>query len=434
MKRLKVVINRGVILMNAPTSLLLCIIVSIGLFINYYFENDVLSLICTGIAVIIILFTNRNTLNPTICYFSLFSYLFRYGAYNLSGLVTLTFIARCIISDRSVGKEACLFIPLYLLTHMLSTNMGEVNFSSVVPFINILSLYFMCHLYNRSAEQNDLCIKYFLTGHVISSIMGFLKENTRLQWILGIDWLTNIEFYDTTRYSGISFDCNFYSFVAILALMCLLLRIRSSKHPFCSIVVILFILFAGSLTYSKSFFLSAGLCLLIAFLNVSKLIRHRMLKLCIFVGIAMLFFSATVVDVFQIITNRFKNNYSMNALTTGRYSLWMMYIRLIFESLSSFIFGHGFTNRIVAAHNTFLEMLYKFGLVGCLMDVLYFFLAHRKMRQEKGHVKSITKTAIYVIFFLLLFNLSAYSFYSIAVCVFIVWIITGEYSVKEEQL
>ncbi len=66
----------------------------------------------------------------------------------------------------------------------------------------------------------------------------------------------------------------------------------------------------------------------------------------------------------------------LNSLTTGRIDIWKDYLKAIFSTPFSFLFGHGTLSKYVycvaqgqdrAQHNLYIFLLYKFGLCGCVL-------------------------------------------------------------------
>lgn len=77
---------------------------------------------------------------------------------------------------------------------------------------------------------------------------------------------------------------------------------------------------------------------------------------------------------------RYIKNYDksdiLNSLTTGRIDIWKDYLKAIFSTPFSFLFGHGTLSKYVycvaqgqdrAQHNLYIFLLYKFGLCGCVL-------------------------------------------------------------------
>ena len=78
-------------------------------------------------------------------------------------------------------------------------------------------------------------------------------------------------------------------------------------------------------------------------------------------------FLGGTIDIFKVMTERFQSTGGdINKLTTGRFDLWISYIEYLIINPKYLILGKGIGAGILgkAAHNTYVELLYHFGVLG----------------------------------------------------------------------
>jgi hypothetical protein len=300
---------------------------------------------------------------------------------------------------------------------MLSSSIEAISLGDVVPFIAIFCLLFACCSYR--VEQRELCVKYFLAGYITTSVLGLFKSLTRLSEIMSVDYLSAYSWEDTLRFSGLSYDANFYAIIALITLCILLFgfqyRFRSN---FVWTIMTFTTVVLGMLTYSKSFYLPLFLILVISVIKTDKNIRTKIIKAIPLMLILCFIFRAQMGIIVNLFLIRLTESDGVNGLTTGRYELWVEYLQRIGSSFESIVIGNGVRSvGLKAAHNTYLEIIYKFGLLGLLVDIGYMGICIKLVGLVK-HKKSINEIATVLLLLLLFFNLSAYTFLALWSCLF----------------
>lgn len=402
---------------------LLCI--AGALFINFYFSNDILSLAVTVLCCFYLLIVKREYYVPTAIFFTAYSYLFRYGNYGIFIFVCLFVLLRGLMFQMKHMVSFLTVIIVYAFTHLLSTflNSMETSIGDYIPLFSILCLLTVCM--NYKPENKSACIQHFLFAFFTSSILGFWVGETRLGEILTANFLSDDSWQDTVRFSGLSYDCNFYALSAILALYFSLFEdkfIFSRKNTFLRYIVLGAVAILGMLTYSKMFMLaSIGLLGLAAVFSDRKT-KKRLLFLVPVIVLMVVLFSESLINWINIMQERLGSSGDLNELTTGRSDLWERYIEKIFSSPSSFMMGQGILGlEGGAAHNTYLEIMSKFGLLGVIGEILLLYMANQMLPHiEKTNKKNFAICLI--VQMALLFTLSAYTFYGLWVIIFFVLI------------
>ena len=201
---------------------------------------------------------------------------------------------------------------------------------------------------------------------VLPTISRYIDVNTSLGMI---------------RRSGYNGDPNFYSAhitAALSGLLILMLSNHKRNKVFFSLVLICMLLYCGLMSVSKSFLLISA-CLLLLWLAALLFQRGRVsVKVTMIVAliIAGLFFLSSTVftDMLDTLFSRFGRDSNLSDLTTGRTDVWTHYIRSMLEDGRLLLFGQGYSDVILGekpTHNTLLEGIFQFGLIGFVLMVTW---------------------------------------------------------------
>ena len=89
---------------------------------------------------------------------------------------------------------------------------------------------------------------------------------------------------------------------------------------------------------------------------------------------------------------RFETGQASGDLTTGRTDLWEEYIEYIFSNVRYLFFGKGYDALSLrkAAHNTFIEYFYHFGIIGIIVWFTYFSVCYSTVKVNSA--KNFRKT------------------------------------------
>lgn len=209
------------------------------------------------------------------------------------------------------------------------------------------------------------------------------------------------------RFSGLYSDPNYYSVNVIIA-MCLLIALYRRRELSFSTAVWLnvpLVIFVG-MTGSKSSFLMLMLPILLIFYVSVKNHNYWALLFCILgIGIlAVLVFSGEI-EMFNYVLLRLRNTTSsLDAFTTGRTEIWREYFRFLKKRPLWLLFGTGSSIFLLdgtGAHNTYVDLLYQFGIIGTAMylSTMVCCIGNRKKRIKKSVINYsvwITVLVMYV--------------------------------------
>ncbi len=190
------------------------------------------------------------------------------------------------------------------------------------------------------------------------------------------------DLFGARRYSGYYGDPNFYSAqitAAIGGVLVLLLNRLRAGQTVALVLLMEMLLYCGFLSLSKSFLLVTVALLLLWGVSVlfqkERLSAKLMILLTFSFGILFLLSSTLFTDMIGTVISRFSGNDSLSDLTTGRTELWLSYMRAFIEDPLLLLFGNGYVHVLVndrASHNTIIQTVFQFGLVGGCVLLVWF--------------------------------------------------------------
>lgn len=216
---------------------------------------------------------------------------------------------------------------------------------------------------------------FFSIGIVIASISSL--------YLTGFPTIARyIEYYElfgVVRHSGYYGDPNFYSAhisAALSGILVLFLNNTSKRRFVLLVIATLLLMYCGFLAVSKTFFLIAICLLLLFFLEFmfqkGKVSAKLLLLITIIIGVAFLLSTTAFSKLVDMILSRFASDTNLSDFTTGRTDLWIRFFHAFMDDGVLLAFGKGYTDVTLierGAHNTIIQAVYQFGLVGCLAMV-----------------------------------------------------------------
>lgn len=239
-------------------------------------------------------------------------------------------------------------------------------------------------------------VVFFALGVIIAALCAL-----NLTIFPNIARYIRVDAYATiTRRSGFYGDANFYT-AQITAAMggCLLMILQEKKAGRCISVValLMLLLYSGFLSGSKSFVLVTVVTVTLWLIAVLRKPGRTGLKIGALSGIAVVIVvvatSALFGDLLDVVLTRFSYSKDMDSFTTGRTSLWVMYIEEIIGDIKVFFLGKGFTNVKVegrGSHNTLIQVFFQFGFVGVPV-LIYWIISFFRGGSRQGRRKRIPR-------------------------------------------
>jgi O-antigen ligase len=210
------------------------------------------------------------------------------------------------------------------------------------------------------------------------------------------------------RYAGFYGDPNFFSahICAVLGGILVMLTNRPARHRAIALVALMSMLvYCGFMSVSKSFFVilvALFLCWIVALLFArEKMTAKVAILLTTMVGVVFLLMTTAFTDMVGMMLARLTGNQSLSELTTGRTDLWLQYLRAFDQDTLLLFFGKGLSDVLVnerASHNTIIQIIFQFGLVGGVMMAAWLICyARNLMSGVKVRMSQLTQLGILLI-------------------------------------
>lgn len=315
-------------------------------------------------------------------------------------LVGLTMMAKVIHFNSIAANYLCFLAMLVLFPCVIKENQDAVDFWE-------LTIFFACGIITAALSAQQ--------------VAGY----PNISQYITVDSYSRI-----TRLSGYYGDPNFYSahITACLAGVQLLLsQERKRRHQIVLIVFSVLLIYCGLLSASKSFVIVTA-CLFLVWIPILLEKGNCGGKFGILMGLlcaGLIVLSSSVFqNLLQIVNYRFSNASSMSDFTTRRTELWSRYMNELIHNAPLALLGEGYSGVNLngrASHNTVIQGIYQFGVVGfpllCIWMYLtlknIFFSSKAKIKWKYAALMGIGVVlpwmALDILFFDELFLLSVYA-------------------------
>lgn len=353
-------------------------------------------------------------------FFFPFSYIFAYNQYDLSIFLVVAYIIHSVSRGRIYIKS---FYTIFLIVYCFlfaDYNIGNFKLGTFIPPILVSVLIFVC----EETKQDDYgtMIGFFKNGFIISSIIGFFKEEIpSIARLFDVDFVNDSATIDSNaiqRYSGLTYDPNFFSVVNCVLIVILLFTTK--KFNFKRATELMFFIVTGLLTFSKSYILMLSIILLFYVIKRRKYAGRNVALLVGSIVTLVLIESVASLDLIEVVLGRFESSGETGDITTGRMDIWKEYILYILNETKVWIFGAGL-NAIAlsekAVHNTYLEFMYRFGLLGSMVWLFYFILCYFSIQKKRKTINENSTSLALVICLIGFLFLSAFHFQQFWCCI-----------------
>lgn len=350
----------------------------------------IVSIIALILVTLYFLLSNDDKKIIEICVFlAPFASIFKYnvGTTSFFTIIMLVFVFKMILKY-GISK---LFILFYLIFTLFCI-IGVTNDVTSVIKMLIIPLFIYYLFVNKEKIDKDRVFKLFIYSIIIASFIGYFKDIIPNMNLYLIDKSLRIDVgVYTTRFSGLNGDPNYYSINVLLAMSLLFYLItRKSINLILGIINVSILLFFGAQTNSKSFILVLIGLILFALYSLIKNKRYILSLLVVFaVAFSIVMINNSKITIFDNLINRFSKDTNIDQLTTGRSEIQKMYIDYIGSNPKVLFFGNGFNSNLLnghEAHNTYLQMIYNFGIFGTIIFIYLLLFGFKIFKIEKNFV------------------------------------------------
>lgn len=365
--------------------MIICNIGFIAIFIAAYSVNINLMIVAAIIPTAFILFNNNLSLGISELLFLLpFSQTMTIstGTTSLFMLPKLALLFIYCVKNKFCFNKKIVLALATLLLYSLFINVFKANFP-IVRILNLVLWFFIAFILCQTIKKADdmkIISSSFVAGVIVSGIIGMLKEYlpNLAKYLISAQYLNESTGNIVQRFSGLWNDPNGYTIFLICSLFALFWLINNKYIKIIGFAVFAAIISAlGIMTLSKS--CAILLIMFWAYFLISNQGMSMKQKLgfgFVFVVLCVLGASLYENELSELVyrfTSSNQNGSGINfaALTTHRSAIWNEYINAIWQG--DFAFGYGIDAPLVggyACHNTYLQLIYEWGILGTLFYVV----------------------------------------------------------------
>lgn len=361
-----------------------CLFFSIFLCFSQIIGNSILIFTCLSLFLLFGMWASyKDWIFPVLLYFLPWSPLMKIQNGGIS-FFTIALLITCIIflikNNFSLKIYQIILTALLVILTLTAKVLQGNSIANNYLFFIVMFLLFPCIFQNRSLLPSFwYSTLFFACGIVVAALSAQLAaEYPNILQYIKVDSYLNI-----TRLSGYYGDPNFYcaQITACLAGVQLLLSREQQKYrQLILLFLMVALIYCGLLSASKSFII-VTILLIPVWIIILLEKRNRTtgkigLLLVILCIIAVALSSQAFSDLLEIVYSRFSSAANISEFTTGRTDLWLSYLDGFSHNISLFLFGEGYTDVTFngrASHNTIIQGVYQFGIIGFPIVLLWYF-------------------------------------------------------------
>lgn len=370
-----------------------CVVVALWLLLAQALGNTMLLLPCLGCFLALTVWAaTRDMAMPVILFFLPFAPLLKVRPGTIS-FFTIALLAVYLVYMVTNSRHTSVLhmVPglcLLAMTLVVKTAYGYTPDNTFILFA--ITLMLIPYL------SRDLEGGYSFYWLTLFFVLGISLSAITAQYLVSFPPIARYIDVNTTlgviRRSGYYGDPNFYSAHITSALggvLLLILNNDKKRKLIALFLMVLVLMYCGLMSISKSFLL---VCLFLFLLWFADMLFRRgaisqKVVLILITIVAMIFFlsSTLFTDMLGEGFSRFSQDSNLSDFTTGRTDLWTRYISAIVEDPTLLLFGQGYTNVMVGgrmSHNTLIQSLFQFGLVGCTLMAVWVVIFLRTMLKD----------------------------------------------------
>ena len=278
----------------------------------------------------------------------------------------------------NISKQTIVFGLLCIIFCLMPVS-GIYNIHIIIKscfIITILALvYFMIKFPEEFKLKYNLCV--LAVALLIASLFAYVTP--------AYNNISNIEIYHINsyiiRFSALFYNPNNLGLVCEIGMCILTFYFATNKCTKRDVFSFLTFLILGVLTFSKAF---AIICVAIMGVLFLSAIKHRSKIIWTSIGLScicallMLIIQPEILNIYldRIIVdsgNMGEPTDAVDAFTTGRFDVWMGYVKYLLKHPIALLFGVGLGGRRIikySTHNLLISTFYQLGIFGTILFVL----------------------------------------------------------------
>lgn len=355
------------------------ILLSIGHALN---QNIIvlLSLICF---IALVLLNSDDNLLPIILFYLPWSPIMKTtpNSFSFHTIIIPIFLIYILISNNKEYKLKILLIDIIIVISIIILTLTVKLFSNTwisKDYIIFMMMLLFVPTYLRTYRDKldfEKCIMFLTIGIITAYLFSnILIEFPHMKGYINVyEW----EQIGLVRRSGFYSDSNIYTIHILISIAGLLIILvnKGTKEIIYLLTLILALIYCGMISVSKMFILLLVIIFTCWLFSISLIKGKIDTKIIIILGIVTLILLVLTTNVFKnridMYLIRFNQINNIENLTSGRSEIWKSYIDILKNNILLLIFGNGYSgvghNLNMAAHNTFIQIVYEFGILGAYM-------------------------------------------------------------------
>lgn len=277
-------------------------------------------------------------------------------------------VFRIVFKNGQMEKKLVVCVALFVMYSIL--------FSGVSQMVTIATMAFGFILLHDTSVSDGYDYSTILTSYALGIILAstlcvFRSQLPIIERFVSSTVLKtgHLEYLD--RFAGLHGNPNYYTLDLSVVLSCLVVSMCRKKITIWNTILFLCLIVFGLMSISKSFLVAcAFLVAMLLFFSLRNGLKSFLgvLLVLVMAGIGVYYFAEDSINGY--ITRLFQDsqgNSDMSSVTTGRWDIWAAYFNAMFEDPKLLFLGKGIGGSLVnnkGTHNTYIECLYYFGIVG----------------------------------------------------------------------
>ena len=315
------------------------------------------------------------------------------------GMHSITLVYCCVAALRHFRKKGAvlqgkiLLFAIVLVLEIINVSLGEGNYMEMFRYaVYLVWIYFTYEQLEELSWNKQIIVKVlkaFIWGLVIASLIVVIinSQNMTLTGLLS----GSVRIGKTAEYSSlesmlISFHVNDLSmFCAIAISFIVVLVLRRNMGILLGVIGIIYFIFIGLLTQSRTFILMISLITLYLIIVNSKNRWKYLIVIGVIVVIVVWTYQMGYLPVIDSIMNRFKGSDMLTA--NHRTEIVAAYNNLLLSNPIRLFTGYGVLDyreyaTVGSAHNGTQEMLVSCGIIGSICLMSWFGLFGKRAQQS----------------------------------------------------
>ena len=344
----------------------------------------------------LVIFSNDEHTIPLLLFFMPFSTIIKLSPESISFssvAIALVFVIKLLKHyDKPMPTRLIISVCGLGVISLIANLLGGYGVSlGFLMFFGMLFAFPLMTFWAKDRLRLESCVLYYSLGILLATVLSFaFSENDNL-----LSYIVVMKDQQIVRHCGFYGDPNFYASQIVTATgLQLLIISKREKGTLINFLLALALTACGAVSVSKSYVLCLA-AVVVAWLFClprSRVRRRILLSFAVLTAVAAILIACGLFSgIIDQYIDRFSESKDLASLTTNRVNLWIDYLRFFLDNPMDLLIGQGYANVFAgnltkASHNTLIQCVYQFGLLGSAVLLAWFFSTVRMLKG--GRVKA----------------------------------------------